>query len=84
MTEPLLTEAESSAALDRDLLDRATFGVVAELVDPDGDSARYRQTVVALAALPSEAMWWVDLVVAAEMLANERVMREPAGFRMSR
>lgn len=83
MSDPLLTEAEASVELDRDVLDRATFGVIAELVDPKGDDSRYAATVVALATLPPEAMWWVDLVVAAEMLANHKVMREPVGFRMS-
>jgi len=84
MTEPLLTDAESTAHLDDELLDRVTWGVVAELVDPKGNEDRYRATVRALALLPRDVMWWVDLVVAAEMLANDRVMREPVGFRTSR
>lgn len=84
MGDELLTAAEASAELDDELLDRATHGIVAELVDPEGDAVRYRSTVVALAMLPPEVMWWIDLVVAAEMLANDRVMREPVGFRLSR
>lgn len=84
MSDQLLTAAESSAELDDELLDRATYGIVAELVDPNGDPVRYRSTVVALAMLPPEVLWWVDLVVAAEMLANDRVMRELVGFRLSR
>lgn len=84
MIDQLLTDGEASAQLDESLLDRATWGIVAELVDPNGDADRYRATVSALALLRPDVMWWVDLVVAAEMFANERVMREPVGFRTSR
>lgn len=84
MSDRLLTDVEANAALDDELLDRVTWGIVAELVDPNGDVDRYRATVSALALLRPEVMWWVDLVVAAEMLANDRVMREPVGFRTSR
>lgn len=84
MSDALLTDVEANAMLDDELLDRATSGIVAELVDPNGDANRYQSTVRALALLGPDVMWWVDLVVAAEMLANDRIMREPAGFRMSR
>ena len=84
MSDRLLTNVEANAALDDELLDRVTWGIVAELVDPNGDLDRYRATVSALALLRPEVMWWVDLVVAAEMLANDRIMREPVGFRTSR
>jgi hypothetical protein len=84
MSDPLLTDVEASAPLDDELLDRVTWGIVAELIEPNGNVDRYRATVRALALLGPEVMWWVDLVVAAEMLANDRVMREPVGFRTSR
>lgn len=84
MSDRLLTDGEANAALDNELLDRVTWGIVAELVDPNGNVDRYRATVSALALLRPDVMWWVDLVVAAEMFANERVMREPVGFRTSR
>jgi hypothetical protein len=84
MTDRLLTDVEVNAPLDEVLLDRVTWGIVAELVDPNGDADRYRATVRALALLSPDVMWWVDLVVAAEMLANDRAMREPVGFRTSR
>jgi hypothetical protein len=81
MTEPLLTELEAASDVDLDLLDRASSGVVAELIDPYGDAERYASTVSALARVPDASRWLLDLVVAAEMLANDQVMREPAGFR---
>jgi hypothetical protein len=81
MTEPLLTELESASNVDLDLLDRASSGVVAELIDPYGDAERYASTVSALSLVPDSSRWLLDLVVAAEMLANNQVMREPAGFR---
>jgi hypothetical protein len=81
MSEPLLTDLEAASDVDLDLLDRASAGVVSELLDPNGDVARYASTVWALAQVPEAARWWIDLVVAAEMFANNQVMREPAGFR---
>jgi hypothetical protein len=81
MTEPLLTQVEAASDVDLDLLDRASTGVVAELVDPYGDADRYASTVSALARVPESSRWFLDLVVAAEMLANNQAMREPAGFR---
>jgi hypothetical protein len=81
MSERLLTDAEVNSPVDDELLDRVTRGIVAELLDPRGDVDRYRATVRALAQLGRDVMWWVDLVVAAEMLANDQIMREPVGFR---
>jgi hypothetical protein len=83
MSDRLLSDAEEVAVLDDELLDRATRGIVAELIDPKGNADRYRATVRAIALLHADVMWWVDLVVAAEMLANNRVMREPVGFRVT-
>jgi hypothetical protein len=83
MTERLLTDAEASEVLDADGLERAAVGVVLELLDPYGDQERYRSTVVALARVPRTAKWWIDLMVAAEMFANNQPMREPLGFRVS-
>lgn len=81
MCDRLLSDGESSAKLDYALLDRTTRGIVDELIDIDGDVERYRETVRCLALLTPEVMWWVDLAVAAEMVANEKVMREPVGVR---
>lgn len=82
MDDRLLSDGESGARLDDALLDRATSGIVAELLDPHGDVERYRETVRCLALLTSDVTWWVDLAVAAEMVANDKVMREPVGFRV--
>jgi hypothetical protein len=81
MSDRLLTEAEAFAPIDLGLLHRASWGVVAELLDAGGDESRYRETVRALALVPAEVRWWLDLTVAAEMFANDEALVEPVGFR---
>jgi hypothetical protein len=77
---PILNPVEAAWTVDIDRVDTTVRALIRQVLGEGGEE-EYRAAVVALASVPREELWLVELCCEAELSANSRPVHEPCGLR---